>query len=125
MTRPNPSNVDVVIVQTGLMSYFAAMTAAIRLVMLLALVLMPFGMGGTAASAYSMPAHNSSASTTHCGEQTDDPHSMHCATCVGLLAADAPEPVTGLKPVAPRVAVAIVQFEGTELEIPTPPPKLG
>ena len=109
------------------------MTAAlVRIVTLLALVLMPFGMVGTKAYAQPMPAHHAMPQMGHCDEQPDQgkapAHSskqMHCAMCAALPASEPPTPFAGLQPSAPRIIATVSPFDGIELEIATPPPKRG
>lgn len=122
-----------VIVQTASKSYGPRMAAAaIRLLTLLALVVMPFAMGSAPASAQSTSAEHISPSIGHCDEQSgqnDAPvkssQLMHCAMCVAIPAAETPGPVVALIPVAPRAMAPVVSFNGIELEIATPPPKRG
>jgi len=118
-------------VQTSSSPYGASMTAALlRMITLLALVLMPFGMASTPAVAQSMPANHAMAQSAHCDEQSDQnkapSHSsqqMHCAMCAALPASEPPTPVAGLRPTTPRVIATVSPFNGIELEIATPPPK--
>lgn len=98
--------------------------------MLLALVLMPFGMAGTPANAQPMPANHAMVQQGHCDEQPDRdkaPHQssqqMHCAMCAALPASEPPCPSAGLRPAAPRKIATVSPFNGIELEIATPPPK--
>jgi hypothetical protein len=120
-----------VIVETASRSYGAGMVAvAIRMLTLLALVIMPFGMAGAPATAQSRPADHSAASTGHCDEQSGEKGSpvksapmMHCAMCVALPAAEAPKPRVAILPGAPRAIAAVTSVDGIELEIATPPPK--
>ena len=122
-----------VIVQTAWRSYGPCMAAtAITLLTLLALVVMPFGMGGGPASAQSMPAEHSSAPSGHCDQQSGQdevpvksPQLMHCAMCLALPAAETPGHTVALIPVAPRTMAPVASFNGIELEIATPPPKRG
>lgn len=122
-----------VIAGKALRSYEAAMAATIfRLLALVALVLMPFGMAGSPAVAQAMPANHAMAQKGHCDEQSDrdkaPAHSsqqMHCAMCAALPAAEPPVPVAGLRPIAPRIIASVTPFIGIELEIATPPPRHG
>lgn len=122
-----------VIVQTGSRLYAVAMTVALlRLTILLALVLMPFGMAGTAAVAQPAAASHEMAQNGHCNGTSDQdqvpahsPQQMHCAMCAALPAGELSEPDAGLRPVMPRVIATVAPFDGIELEIATPPPKLG
>lgn len=122
-----------VIVQTASKPYGAGMTAALlRLVMLLALVLMPFGMAGAPAMAQPMPGDHTIEQSGHCGKQTDQNKSpahssqqMHCAMCAALPASEPPPPAAELRLTAPRTIAAVSPFNGIDLEIATPPPKRG
>ena len=120
-----------VIVQTSSSHYGASMTTALlRLITLLALVLMPFGMASGPAMAQPMPANHAMAQAGHCDDQSDQDkapaHSsqqMHCAMCAALPASEPPTPAAELRPTAPRIIAAASPFNGIELEIATPPPK--
>ena len=122
-----------VIVQTAMSPYGPRMTATmLRLITLLALVLMPFGMASSPAMAQPMPANHGMAQAGHCDEQSDQnkapSHSsqqMHCAMCAALPASDPPSPSVGLRPMAPRIIATVSPFNGIELEIATPPPRRG
>jgi hypothetical protein len=108
-----------------LAAYVAAMPAVLlRLVMLLALVGMPFGM--TIAPA--MAAGVSGTASGHCDEHqkpADAPAKMdmHCATCAALPA-EAGFMLAELRPQAPTVISAVHALSDTVPEIATPPPKL-
>jgi len=100
--------------------------------MLLALVLMPFGMAGSPAAAQPVTADHSMARPGHCDEQSDrgkaPAHSsqqMHCAMCAALPASEPPAPVAGFLPTPPRNIATVARFKGIELEIATPPPRRG
>ena len=109
--------------------YLARMAAMLfRLITLIALVLMPVGMSGTALAAQpTVPA----AAASHCGgeehpeqaplEQMD----AQCMACAGLPASQADAAPERLLPAAPRLIALIPGFAGTEPEIATPPPKRG
>jgi hypothetical protein len=97
-----------------------------RLIALVALLLMPFGM--TAAPALAQQPGHSAAMAGHCGDQPDRgqsqlPTKEHCAVCGALPAADSPAPAPRLKPSMPRTAALAVSFAGIEPETATPPPK--
>ena len=114
-----------VIAAKGSPAYVARMPAALlRLVMLIALAFMPFGM----TSAPAMAASVSSSAPGHCDEQkpADAPAKMdmHCATCAALPA-DEPAEVAELRPQAPILISATHALSGTQPEIATPPPKLS
>ena len=107
----------------------AMATAVLRLLTLVALVLMPFGMAGTAAIAQPVTANHAVAQQGHCDQQSDQDkapdhssHQMHCAMCAALPAAEPPSPSALLRPIAPRIAT-VSPFNGIELEIATPPPR--
>ena len=122
-----------VIVQTASKPYGPRMTVALlRFVTLLALVLMPFGMISTPATAQPMPANHAMAQSGHCDEQPDSdkapahsPQQMHCAMCAALPASEPPTPSAGLRPITPRKIATVAPFIGIELEIATPPPRRG
>ena len=122
-----------VIVQTASTPYGARMIAVLsRFVLLLALVLMPFGMAGTPANAQPMPANHEMVQQGHCDEQSDrdkaPAHSsqqMHCAMCAALPAAEPPSPSASLRPATPRKIATVSPFNGIDLEIATPPPRQG
>lgn len=115
-----------VIAAKGSHSYVARMPAVLlRLVMLVALAFMPFGM----ASAPAVAASVSSSASGHCDEHqkpADAPAKMdmHCATCAALPA-DEPAEVAELRPQAPILISAIHALSDTQPEIATPPPKLS
>lgn len=119
-----------VIVPKALRPYEPRMAAALlRMLTLLAIVLMPFGM--TSAPAMARPSHtgHSILAMGHCDEQPKQhelpaSEKMDCATtCSALPATDASSPAPRLKPVAPRSIAIFASFIGTEPEIVTPPPR--
>lgn len=118
-----------VIVQKGFGHYVAAMASAVfRLVALIALVLMPLGMG--AAPALAAPDHHEmmTAGPGHCDEQQDQDKApaskMDCAAmCTALPAGNASSVTPAMKPVTPRTIALASPFTGIEPEIATPPPK--
>ena len=122
-----------VIVQKGSRHYVAAMASAVfRLLALIALVLMPIGMG--AAPALAAPDHHAMMTTAgsgHCDEQQDQDQApaqkqMDCmAACTALPAPAAPALTPALKPTAPRMIDVAAPFTGIEPEIATPPPKFA
>lgn len=122
-----------VIVQSSSSHYGASMTAALlRLIMLLALVLMPFGMASAPAMAQPMPANHGLAQAGHCDEQSDQDKApshpsqqVHCAMCAAVPAGQPLTPGAGLRPTAPRIIATVSPFNGIELEIATPPPRRG
>ena len=98
----------------------------LRLMALLALVLMPVGMG--AAPAATKASH--AMSSEHCGghdEDRDQPASrdMHCAACAALPAIEMPELASDLRPQLPRLVRSAHAKPDSILEIATPPPKLA
>ena len=119
-----------VIAAKGWRSYGPAMaTATLRLLTLVALVLMPFGMAGTSAGAQPVPANHAMVQQGHCDKQSKQDkapdHSSqptHCAMCAALPAAEPPSPSAGLRPVTARSAT-VAPFIGIELEIATPSPR--
>lgn len=118
-----------VIVQTSSNPYGASMTAALfRLITLLALALMPFGMASAPAMNQPMPANHSMAQAGHCEGQPEEDQApaskMDCtAMCSALPATDAPTPTPRLKLAAPRSTAIVVAYAGIEPEIATPPPR--
>ena len=122
-----------VIVQTAASHYGAGMIAVmLRLLTLLALVLMPFGMASTPAVAQPMPASHAMAQSAHCNQRSDRDKSpvhssqeMHCAMCAALPASAPPTAGAELRPTAPRIIAAVSPFNGIQLETATPPPKCG
>ena len=105
--------------------------ALVRLVTLLALLLMPLGMSGAPAIAQPSPVNHSMAQKGHCDQNSDQEKApdrsrqMHCAMCAALPASEPPAPSAGLRPSPPRILATVAAFHGIELEIATPPPKLG
>ena len=102
------------------------MTAAIRLVLLLSVILMPFGMAPAAAS----PSHEALAGMPmgHCPEQGSRPHNRGIAECTMACAAALPATVAGpdeplLLLSTPAVATTPLRLHGRHPEIATPPPK--
>ncbi|GAA4717024.1 hypothetical protein H9L13_06725 [Sphingomonas lutea] len=103
----------------------------LKFLTLVALVLMPFGMGGMPASASEMPARHAAMAMGHCDEQPAEreaPSSsqMDCqAMCAAIAVAGSPVPAPALKPSLPRSAAIAVPFAGIVPEIATPPPRRG
>lgn len=122
-----------VIVEKAFRPYGLRMIAAlVRFVTLLALVLMPFGMVGTPAAAKAMPADHATMQMGHCDEQPQQDKApghtsqqMHCAMCTALAASEPPAPPSSPAPRTARIIAAVSPFNGIELEIATPPPRLG
>lgn len=96
------------------------------LLALVALLLMPLGMSGMAAAA--SPA-SLALSAGHCDGHDSEKGAVpakaeqHCATCMAVPAADAPQATPGLVPEAPRSMTSARPFPGLEPEVITPPPK--
>lgn len=115
--------------------------AVLRLLALIALVLMPFGMASTPALA--VPAGNdhrmamgpdtAGMDMSHCAdEQNDDrneaptPGSMDCmAACAAIPAPGVPALTKAIRPASPRAVFLATPFSGIDPEIATPPPKLA
>ena len=116
-----------VIAGQGSPAYGTRMVAPLlRLVMLVALALMPFGMANAPAVA---AASIAPAAAGHCDEhQKPDnlPAKMHmsCASCTALPAPDLAPEVSELRHELPRLVKAVKAMSETEPEIATPPPKL-
>jgi hypothetical protein len=103
----------------------------LRLLALVALIIMPFGMAATPALA--QPADQAMAAghgmpAGHCGDQQAPekaPAKMDCtASCTALPASVAPTPKPLLKPKVLRTITISVPFADIEPEIATPPPRL-
>lgn len=99
-----------------------------RLIVLLALLLMPLGM--TAAPALAQPSGHAASMAGHCSDQQDRgqsqlPAKEHCAVCSALPATDTPAPAPRLIPSMPRTAALAAPFTGIEPETATPPPKVA
>ncbi|QNM81731.1 hypothetical protein H8M03_06540 [Sphingomonas sabuli] len=101
---------------------------AIRLLTLLAVMLMPFGM----ATAASPPPSSHAAMAEHCpdGQQAPSHHDGMVGECTMACASALPAAVperTASDAVAPPVllSAAIARLAGMELEIATPPPRLA
>ena len=115
-----------VIAAKGGGAYAARMPAVLfRLMMLVALAFMPFGM----ANAPAVAATGATAAAGHCDEHqkpSDAPSkmSMHCAACAALPAVE-PVAVSELRPQAPARISAMNALSDTVPEIATPPPRLG
>ena len=120
-----------VIVGQAFGRYVAAVASVmLRMLALIALVIMPFGM--TAAPAQAQPVHHAMAmaGNGHCDEQQDQHRAptrnqTDCAAACTALPAPA-EPILArpLKPKAPRAVALVAPFHGIVLEIATPPPRL-
>ena len=104
-------------------------SALLKLLTLLALLCMSFGMANAPAVGQPAPAHDGMAATGHCDEQRSDqdkaPESkMDCvAMCASLAAADGPGLPPALIPKALNTASQVTPFAGVLLEIATPPPR--
>jgi hypothetical protein len=100
-------------------------SALLRILMLVALALMPLGMTGAAAAA----APSSAAAAGHCDDHqkpVDAPAKMdmHCATCAALPVVHPNLTDRGLRPELPRLVKAANALSDTEPETDTPPPRL-
>ena len=119
-----------VIAARGGGAYGRAMAAAaLRLLTLIALVLMPVGMAG--APAMAAPAEHGMAGMNHCDEmpskeQAPPSSKMDCtAMCTALPASFGLDAGPMMKPLAPRSIAMAAPFRGIEPDIATPPPKRG
>lgn len=105
--------------------------AVLRLLTLVALMLMPFGMGPTSAMAHQMSTDQAIASMDHCDKQSDEdrapvPMQTDCAImCSAISSANSPTSSPLLKPVPPRSIALTTLFVGVEPDIATPPPKFA
>ena len=119
-----------VIARSGSTAYLRRVIAALsRLLALVALVLMPVGMGVAPAAAY---APQAAAEGRHCGgteEGAPDAPSAPAAGCTTGCAAVAPDlPRAGPAKLMPRQAppaTFIAAIAGIEPDIATPPPKVA
>ena len=108
-------------------AYVAPMASLVlRLIALLALVLMPVGMGAAPAAGIAPQAMSSE----HCGGHDEDRSApanrdMHCAACAALPAVAVPEGGSNLRPQPPRLVRSAHGRPDSILEIATPPPKLA
>lgn len=121
-----------VIAGQGSRPYSRRMASAIlRLAILIALAILPFGMAGTPALATAVDHSAMQAASGHCQEQAGKGQApfeapMDCtATCSALPAAPTPMPAPALKPTMPRTLSNATPFTGIVPEIATPPPKAG
>jgi hypothetical protein len=115
--------------------------AALRLLALIALVLMPFGMAGTPALAAPVANDHRTAmghevagmEMSHCADRQDGqrdkaptPKPMNCmAACAAIPAPGVPLLAEAMKPALPRAVFLATPFSGIDPEIATPPPKLA
>jgi hypothetical protein len=100
-------------------------SALLRILMLVAIALMPLGMVGAAAVAAPSPA----AAAGHCDDHqkpADAPAKMdmQCATCAALPAIEVNVADPQLRPELPRFVKAAKVLSDTEPETDTPPPRL-
>ena len=109
--------------------YLIPMALAWKLLTLIALMLMPFGM--TAAPAAASHDHSASMAMGHCPDQLPDRHpatGLHeCAMAcsAALPAADMRQDDSVLIGHVPTVAYVVHQLHGLHPETATPPPKLS
>ena len=105
--------------------------AVLRLLTLVALMLMPFGMGAAPAIARQVSATQATASMDHCDEQSDEnsapaPKQTDCAVmCIAISSAANPTSRPLHQPVALRSIALATLFVGVEPDIATPPPKIA
>jgi hypothetical protein len=117
-----------VIVAQGRGDYLRPMSAAIRLLALIALVLMPLGMAPGHAMAHHAPH---AAQPGHCDDRSNPdrppaPRAVDCvAACTALPANEASCPTPRLPPEAPGPIALAERFVGIVPEIATPPPKIS
>jgi len=98
----------------------------LRLAILVALALMPFGMGGTAAlAAFSSPAAVAADCGDHRQSKPDSPMKaqLHCGACAALATIAAPKAVAEMRPELPRILRTIDSLSDTEPDTATPPPR--
>lgn len=121
-----------VIVRKGSRTYCSSMSAVLRLLSLLALMLMPFGMGMGPAAA-TQPSHSMAGSMAegHCDGSSGEQKSkvaigLHCsAACTALPAEPTDVGSATILPAASPSAEAVQVFSGTIPPPATPPPRLG
>lgn len=107
--------------------YLAAMaSAALRLLALFALVLMPMAMNSAPASAQP----DATAPAGHCDDHQQPAKApagsqVHCTACAALPAIDTPAPVAELDPETPMIIALAGFLSGIEPDTATPPPKLA
>ena len=99
----------------------------LRLVTAIALMLMPLGMAQ--AAAVGAPA-SAAVEAGHCDEHSEPGKAPagpnhHCAACTAIPSVDSPLARTEITPQAPLTAEPVDPLPGLELEIATPPPRLG
>jgi hypothetical protein len=99
-------------------------SALLRILMLVALALMPLGMT-TAAAAAPSPA----VGAAHCDDHQKPANAsakmdMQCATCAALPVVQPNLTDRGLRPELPRLVKAANALSDTEPETDTPPPRL-
>lgn len=113
--------------RAGRPCYAGSMVSAlVRMLLALALVLAPAGMMGLSAAAAEAPVISSHCAD-HQGPQQRAPADgkWHCAACVAIPAQAAPEPARGA-PVGTRPASGVNnRVTGLEPEVATPPPRRG
>lgn len=126
-----------VIAAQGSRHYARGMASVVlKLAMLVALALMPFGMGGAPAfAAASAPASATAAADPADPGQCGDHHrpgkdspmkaQLHCGACAALATIEAPAPAAGLRPELPRILRTINSPTDTEPDIATPPPRVS
>lgn len=118
-----------VIAAQGLRPYSRSMASAIlRFAMLVALALMPFGMGGAAAiAANATPAAVAEDCGDHHQPAQDSPMKaqLHCGACAALAAIENPKADAELRPELPRILRTINSPWDTEPDTATPPPRIS
>src|SRR5215218_6465713 len=99
------------------LAYVPAMASALlRILMLIALGLMPVGMTGAAAAAPSPVAVGAHCENHQKPADAPAKMDMHCATCAALPAAEANTAGSELRPELPRLAKAANALSDTEPE---------
>jgi hypothetical protein len=94
---------------------------------LVALLLMPLGMSGASAAAASSTGQETTAAPCdgHGGDNGAAPAKaeQHCAACIAVPTAGAPQAALALLPTAARSIASATPVLGLEPEVTTPPPK--
>jgi hypothetical protein len=103
-------------------------SALVRLLTLVALLFMPFGMAVAPAVAQAAPAEHATMPMGHCEQQPGQDKApvskMDCAAmCTALPAAYGAALAPAMKPKAQRRISLVTPFTGVVLEIATPPPR--
>ena len=105
----------------------SVVSTLLRLVTALALMLMPLAMAPAAAAGASASA---AVEAGHCAghsepDQAPEVPNHHCAACTAIPSLDSPVSLIEIEPKAKLKAQPVDLLSGNELELATPPPRLG